>query len=46
MGAVGRWSGCDLSTALPYMAPFVNDTTFGNSGVIESVDRDYELNRW
>ena len=34
-----------MSTALPYMAPYVNDTTFDDNGVIQSVDH-YELDRW
>ena len=38
--------GAAMSTALPYMAPYVNDTTFDDNGVIQSVDRDYELDRW
>ena len=43
---MGRWNWCSDVHGPSYMAPYVNDTTFDDSGVIESVDRDYELDRW
>jgi len=45
----GGWSGgigTAMSTALPYMAPFVIDSTFDASGNLTGTERNYELNRW
>ena len=45
----GGWSGgigTAMSTALPYMAPYVVDSTFDANGSLVSTDRNYELNRW
>ena len=45
----GGWSGgigTAMSTALPYMAPFVIDSTFDVSGNLTGTERNYELNRW
>lgn len=45
----GGWSGgigAAMSTALPYMAPYVVDSTFDANGSLVSTDRNYELNRW
>ena len=35
-----------MSTALPYMAPYVVDSTFDANGSLVSTERNYELNRW
>ena len=36
-----------MSTALPYMAPYVVDSTFdANGNLTVSTERNYELNRW
>lgn len=45
----GGWSGgigASMSTALPYMSPYVLDTLFDDDGNVAEVVRDYELNRW
>jgi len=45
----GGWSGgigTAMSTALPYMAPYVVDSTFDANGSLVSTERNYELNRW
>ena len=45
----GGWSGgigAAMSTALPYMAPYVVDSTFDANGSLVSTERNYELNRW
>ena len=45
----GGWSGgigTAMSTALPYMAPYVVDSTFDADGSLASTERNYELNRW
>ena len=45
----GGWSGgigTAMSTALPYMAPYVVDSTFDANGDLVSTERNYELNRW
>ena len=45
----GGWSGgigTAMSTALPYMAPYVVDSTFDANGSLASTERNYELNRW
>ena len=45
----GGWSGgigTAMSTALPYMAPYVVDSTFDVNGSLVSTERNYELNRW
>ena len=45
----GGWSGgigAAMSTALPYMAPFITDSTFDDAGNLVSTERNYELNRW
>lgn len=45
----GGWSGgigAAMSTALPYMAPYVMDSTFDANGSLVSTERNYELNRW
>ena len=45
----GGWSGgigASMSTALPYMSPYVLDTLFDDDGNVSEVVRDYELNRW
>jgi len=45
----GGWSGgigAAMSTALPYMAPYVLDTLYDDEGNIDEVVRDYELDRW
>ena len=45
----GGWSGgmgAAMSTALPYMAPFVVDSTFDDAGNLVDTERNYELNRW
>ena len=45
----GGWSGgmgAAMSTALPYMAPFVVDSTFDDAGNLVGTERNYELNRW
>lgn len=45
----GGWSGgigTAMSTALPYMAPYVVDSTFNANGSLVSTERNYELNRW
>ena len=38
--------GTAMSTALPYMAPFVVDSTFDANGSLVDTERNYELNRW
>ncbi|MEC7693516.1 MAG: SusC/RagA family TonB-linked outer membrane protein, partial [Bacteroidota bacterium] len=45
----GGWSGgigTAMSTALPYMAPYVVDSIFDANGSLVSTERNYELNRW
>lgn len=45
----GGWSGgigAAMSTALPYMAPFVLDSTFDSNGTLTGVERDYQLGTW
>jgi len=45
----GGWSGgigAAMSTSLPYMAPYVVDSTFDANGSLVSTERNYELNRW
>lgn len=45
----GGWSGgigTAMSTALPYMAPFLVDSTFDGNGNLAGTERNYELNRW
>ena len=45
----GGWSGgigAAMSTALPYMSPFVIDSTFDANGNLTGTERNYELNRW
>ena len=45
----GGWSGgvgAAMSTALPYMAPYVMDSTFNDDGALTGVERDYQLNAW